>query len=226
MLVRLKSLIILFVRTEVEELTEHVMSAQKNTKPTAVYNNITTLQTPVGFFEITSDNNNEKYPFSVELNTFNIPWKVNCSGKADQREVEEIVTEHNYTIKVDKSDLKKGETYIIKFSRGNWEYCDGGEHTSCYTVLINKWLIGIGGYDPNDEKRIQWVLRKPAGKEDALFSDIDFENYNLSWNKEKNGFEFTLIDNVKKFIYFDVAWIKVESYNLVEYKDALSFWIT
>lgn len=206
----------------IQGLIEQVINANEEEET----NNIIMLQTPVGFFDITSDDDIKKYPFSVELNVFDIPWRVEGFDEKEERTVEEIITKHNYSLKINKHDLKKGNTYTIKFSTGEWMYCDGDEHTSCYTALIDGWILGIGAYDPNDEKWIQWMLRKKAGMGHADFSESDFENYKLSWNKEKNGFDFTLIDNIEKFIYFNVAWIKVERYDIAEYEAAISFWIT
>lgn len=92
-----------------------------------IYKHIQELITPVGCFAIYDGD--KKTKFSVVRNSMDIPCEVyGNSGEV----VGTIHTETNYQIIIESKELQIGKEYIIKFSRGKWEYCDADEHTTCY----------------------------------------------------------------------------------------------
>ena len=122
----------------------------------------------------------------------------------------------NLTGIVDMSDntLSVG---VLRFAihlddlEGGLNYCGSDEHTESITNTIDKWSVGIGSYDMND---------------DYFHQDEPHKGYDV-WRSEDNlGFSFVLLDRTIDKITFLVAWIENREISNVDYESVLDFWLT
>ena len=194
-----------------------------------IYENIQQLMTPEGYFEVCDGE--RIIPFSVMKNMMNDPAEV---YECDENVIGTIHTDTNYHILIDTKLLEIGKEYMIQFSAGAWEYCDSDEHTSCYCTVIDNWVIGIGAYDPNDELKYEqmWEYSKQQGFLErgfciapSTYNESDFEKYTVDTLPDLKGYQFKLFDYQSQYIWFEVAWVKVKDYPVIEYKEALGLWL-
>ena len=178
-----------------------------------IYTNLCELKTPVGSFRIMSDSG-ELLRFSVIKNPYDIPYEVFNENKEC---IGTITTDTNYRILIDVSCLKMDTEYDILFSKGVWNFCDSDEHTECYSTLIDNWAVGIGAFDPNDEKKCSPNFH---------YDESEFEKYTVDALPAKNGFRFRLLEYSVQTIRFEVAWIRIGEFPTIEYDGAIGFWLT
>ena len=158
--------------------------------------NISSLPCPVG--EFTVCHGIQKIPFSIRKNDYNVPY-------------DNISTETIYALDIDTKCLEIGKQYNVVFSEGGLNYCGSDEHTESITNTIDKWSVGIGSYDMND---------------DYFHQDEPHKGYDV-WRSEDNlGFSFVLLDRTIDKITFLVAWIENNDASNVDYENVLDFWLT
>jgi len=161
-----------------------------------IYENILSLSCPVGEFTVCHEN--ERIPFSVRKNNYNVPY-------------DNITTETNYALDIDTKLLAVGKQYDVVFSEGGLNYCGSDEHTESITNTIDNWSVGIGSYDMNDN---------------YFHQDEPHKGYDV-WRSEDNlGFSFVLLDRTIERITFLVAWIENNGIVNVDYESVLDFWLT
>ena len=133
--------------------------------------NITELETPVGYFFVSDGNVN--VPFSIRKNSFNVPYQIYADN---QQVIDELNTETNYDLVIDVNNLKTELYYTIGFSRGTFSYGGADEHTESIVTTIDNWSLGIGAYNPNDEEEIEqstiWHITE--------FDETKFVRYTVS----------------------------------------------
>ena len=161
-----------------------------------IYENITELSCPVGKFSVSCED--KKIPFSIRKNKYDIPYY-------------DITTETNYALDIDTNLLEIKKQYDIVFSEGGLHYCGSDEHTESITNTIDKWSVGIGSFDMND---------------DYFRQDEPHKGYDV-WQSDNNlGFSFVLLDRSIEKITFLVAWIENFADKDIDYEDVLTFWLT
>ena len=161
-----------------------------------IYENISSLPCPVGEFSVCCGK--ERIPFSIRKNDYDAPY-------------DNITTETNYALDIDTKLLEVGKQYNVVFSEGGLNYCGSDEHTESITNTIDKWSVGIGSYDMND---------------DYFHQDEPHKGYDV-WRSEDNlGFSFVLLDRTIDKITFLVAWIENREITNVDYESVLDFWLT
>lgn len=197
-----------------------------------LYTGIIKLDTPVGYFCITLDD--EKIPFSVKRNGFNLPYEVTDEGNSV---IGKIQTDTNYCIVIDTKRLQIGKEYTVHFCSeydNKWERCDSDEHTTCFNTVINNWVVGIGAYDPNDQEKEDqsWRYSEKMGylkqnyvMEPPTYDEANFRAYSVDVLDSFDGYKFKLFDYSSDKVFFEVAWIKVEEYPTIEYEGALGLWL-
>ena len=161
-----------------------------------IYQNIFSLSSPVGEFTVCHEN--EKIPFHIRKNSYNVPY-------------DDIITETNYALDIETKHLIVGERYDIVFSAGGLHYCGSDEHTESITNTIAQWSVGIGSYDMNDDIGMP---SKPHKGYDVWKSENQF------------GFSFVLLDRTIDKITFLVAWIENKEIANIDYEHVLDFWLT
>ena len=194
-----------------------------------IYENITELITPVGFFAVYDGN--LKIPFSVVRNTMDVP----CDVYDDSGEVVGTIhSENNLQIIIESKDLQIGKEYIIEFSHGQWEYCDSDEHTVCYCTTVNNWVVGIGAYDPCDEQKDEqmWeyseqkgILDRNSWQKPPSYDESRFEKYTIEALDDFRGFRVRLVDYKAEYILIQVAWLQVAEFPVREYESAMGLWL-
>ena len=193
------------------------------------YQEITELTTPVGTFRVFSDE--EKIPFSVNKNYFDIPYSV---YDKNNNVIGTIHTETNFTIEISTSQLRIGKEYTISFDNGKWEYCESDEHTTCFNTVIDNWAVGIGAYDPNDQEKDNqaWNYSEKMGflkqkyvMEPPEYNETNFTRHSVYSLDDCNGYKFKLYDYSQDKVTFEVAWVKIEEFPAIEYEGALGFWL-
>ena len=136
--------------------------------------------------------------FSIRKNKYDIPYY-------------DITTETNYALDIDTNLLEIKKQYDIVFSEGGLHYCGSDEHTESLTNTIDKWSVGIGSFDMND---------------DYFRQDEPHKGYDV-WQSDNNlGFSFVLLDRSIEKITFLVAWIENFADKDIDYEDVLTFWLT
>ena len=161
-----------------------------------IYKNIYELSCPIGNFSVC--HGEEKVPFSIRKNSYNVPYY-------------DVTTETNYALDIDTNLLNLRKQYNIVFSEGGLHFCGSDEHTESLTNTIDKWSVGIGSFDMND---------------DYFNQDKPHKGYDV-WRSEDNlGFSFVLLDRTIETITFLVAWIEHSENQKIDYEDALNFWLT
>lgn len=192
-----------------------------------VFLDIKDLITPVGKFSVYCGD--EKIPFSVVRNTFDIP----CPVYNENNDVtDKINISDTYHIIISTSVLEIGSVYKVVFSCGEWEFEGSDEHTVCYCSVIENWAVGIGAYDPNDDEKTAQMFNysKINGFSKIMIPDkydeSKFKSYVVQVLPEKNGYSFRLLDKSWEYIKFQAEWIEIKEYRAEDYKDALSFWLT
>lgn len=199
-----------------------------------VYENITKLQTPVGFFCVSDENG--LIPFSVERYTLQRPYEVTDD---DENVIGHIIIDTPYLISLDVDTLQTGKEYIVKFMPNGecqWEYCDSDEDSTSYSTRIGEWVIGIGGYDINTwskyKQRLQYSIEQGYVKNDSGFlvdppeyDETKLVGYIADALDSLDGYQFRVIDSHFKIIRFSVAWVKVDQYPVIEYENALGSWL-
>ena len=158
------------------------------------------LKTPVGVFRVSDGE--RTIPFDIRKNRFlDSPWKVrDDEGIA----VGVIDTDAKYSIYIPLGDLETDRDYTITFSNGVWEQLGVMDTGYCYHTLIDDWVVGIGGQDPDESHSIYYAV------------------YPLDQN---NGYRFRIFDKVRANAHFDVAWVQTGPYRLKNYEDALYSWL-
>ena len=161
-----------------------------------IYENIVSLPCPVGNFTVKQGD--KKIPFSIRKNDYDVPYG-------------DIITETNYALDIDASLLDPGVQYDVVFSEGGLHFFGSDEHTLSITNTIDKWSVGIGAYDMND---------------DCFCQEASHRGYEV-WCSEGNfGFSFVLLDRTVEKITFLVAWIENKERTSLYYESALDFWLT
>ena len=192
-----------------------------------IYEDVTELKTPVGYFFVTDGK--VKIPFSIRKSTFNVPYQIYDNNN---QVIDEINIETNYDLVIDVNKIKLGCYYYISFSEGTFSFGGSDEHTESIVTTIENWSIGIGAYNPNDDEEIEQAISY-TGKDKGyvqyppVFDETRFARYTGSSASESSGgFEFKLLDYSYPEIVFNVAWIKNNTYDKDTYEDALDFWLT
>jgi len=192
-----------------------------------IYENITELKTPVGYFFVTDGNVN--IPFSVRKNTFDVPYHIYDNN---QQVIGELKTETNFDLVIDTSKLKIGCYYHIGFSNGTFSFGGSDEHTESVVSTIENWSVGIGSYNPNDDEELEQAILY-TGKDKGyiqyppVFDETKFVRYTVSSASESaEGFDFKLLDYSYPAIVFKVAWIENDNCDKDTCEDAIDFWIT
>ncbi len=160
-----------------------------------IYENITELSCPVGEFSVCCGN--KKIPFSIRKNDYDIPY----NG---------ITTETNFALDINTNLLEIKKQYDIVFSEGGLHLCGSDEHTESLTNTIDRWSVGIGSFDMNDDLR----------------QDEPHKGYDVWRSDDNRGFSFVLLDRSVERITFLVAWIENVADENVDYEDILDFWLT
>lgn len=174
-----------------------------------IFENITELKNPVGYFFVTDGNVN--IPFSIRKNTFNVPYQIYDDN---HQVIDEINIETNYELVIDVNKIKLGY-YYIRFSNGTFSFGGSDEETESIVTTIENWSVGIGAYNPNDKELGQAI------------DETRFVRYTVSSASElEEAFEFKLLDYSYPEIVFTVAWIENDNYDKDTYEDALVFWLT
>ena len=193
-----------------------------------IYKNICELTTPVGFFAVYDGD--KRIPFSVARNIIDAHYEVYDKNSV----VGTIHTETNYQIVIESKGLQIGKEYIVKFSSGNWAYCDSDEHTTCFSAVIGDWIIGIGAFDPNDywKDEQMWEYSKTQGfwergfcQAPPTYDESRFEKYTVEELDDLRGYKFRLFDFNSEYVWFEVAWLQVKDYPSIEYEGALGLWL-
>lgn len=194
-----------------------------------IYKHILELITPVGFFAVYDGD--RKIPFSVVRNGMDVPYEVHDN---DKNIIGTIHTDTNYQIVLETKDLQIGREFIIKFSHGEWGYCDSDEHTTCYCTTVGDWVIGIGAYDPNDcwKEEQTWEYSRRQGfwesgvcQAPPTYDESQFEKYTVEELDDFSGYKFRLFDYKSDRTRFEVAWLQVKDYPIIEYEGALGLWL-
>ena len=194
-----------------------------------IYKHIRELNTPAGVVAVYDGD--KKMPFSVVRNCMDIPYKIYGDGG---EMIGTIHTETNYQIIIKSKELQIGKEYIIKFSCGKWEYCDSDEHTTCYCTTVDDWVIGIGAYDPCDywKDEQMWKYSKQQGflergfcQAPPIYDESHFEKYTVEELDDLSGYKFKLFDYKSDSIRFEVAWLQVKDYPIIECESALGLWL-
>ena len=97
-----------------------------------IYENITELKTPVGYFFVSDGNVN--IPFSIRKNTFNVPYQIYDNN---QQVIGELNAEKNFSLIIDVNNLKLGCYYNIGFSNGTFSIGGSDEHTESIILTIS-----------------------------------------------------------------------------------------
>lgn len=178
------------------EYTAYEVAGEKRTHMERVFE----LATPVGVFRVSDGE--RTFPFDVRKNRFvDRPWKVrNDAGIA----VGAIDTDTKYNIYVPLLDLETDRDYTITFSGGSWKQLGAMDTGYCYNTVIDDWMVGIGGQDPDESHSIFYAIHP-------------LEN--------NNGYQFRILDKVRANAHFDVAWVKTGEYPLKNYEDAMYSWL-
>lgn len=59
----------------------------------------------------------------------------------------------------------------------------------------------------------------------STYNESDFEKYTVDTLPDLNGYQFKIFDYQSQYIWFEVAWVKVKDYPVIEYKEALGLWL-
>lgn len=192
-----------------------------------IYENITELKTPVGYFFVTDGDVN--IPFSIRRNTFDVPYYIYDDN---QQVISELNIETNFDLVIDVNNLKIGGYYRIGFSNGKFSFGGSDEHTESVVSTIENWSVGIGSYNPNDDEELEQAIfytgrDKGYIQYPPVFDETRFVRYMVSSASESSeGFEFKLLDYSYPEIVFKVAWIENDKCDKDTYEDALDFWLT
>jgi len=189
-----------------------------------IYENITLLKTPVGYFYVTDGQ--KHIPFSVRKNGFDVPYEVYDIKKNGTYEFN---TETNYDLVIDLRELRMGITYRIGFSGGKLHFGGSDEHTESLVTTIGKWSVGLGAFDPNDDEKTEQAIKytgrgKSHIQDPPFFDETKFIRYDVS--STSDGFDFRLLDRSCPYIVFTAAWIENTVYDKDIYEDAIDFWLT
>lgn len=191
--------------------------------------NIRELRTPVGSFSISAETKN--IFFSVIKNPMDIPAEV---YDINNTVVGHIQTDHNYQILIDPKQLEIGKEYTFQFTAGNWEFCDSDEHSVCYITTINQWMVGVGAFDPNSQRKMDQTelyserkgfLEIGLLQQPPVYDESGFTEYTVEPLRDLRGFRFKLFDKSFDYVRFEVAWVLMDSYPTIEYFGALGFWL-
>lgn len=178
--------------------------------------------------------NDEIIPFSVKRNQSD--WPKNVVDE-DNNLIGIIQTDTNYSIVIDVKRLQLGKEYMICFNTefdDKWEYCDSDEYTTCFSSVINGWVVGIGAYDPNSQEKMDQAyrysekmgyLKQNYIMHPATYDETIFHMHSVETLAALDGYSFKLYDYTRKEVCFEVAWIKVGEYPIVEYESALGLWL-
>ena len=102
--------------------------------------------------------------------------------------------------------------------------------THCYTAVIDRWAVGIGGYDPNEKtmysQDISYSREVGFWAHKDVYDESEFVEYFLDYPDDCNGFRFRMIDRTGEYVRFYVAWIELGQYPTDEYEFALGLWLT
>lgn len=194
-----------------------------------LFHNITELKSPIGTFSVMYKE--QKVPFSVAKNSFDIPYDV----YEDEKIVKTFTTETNYSLEIDVCNLKIGEVYKLSFSAGILEFCDSDERTVALATTEDGWTVGVGMYNPNDDGELEQAIEYSKEKgyyaqkviiEPPQYDESRLKGYSIWQSDDKSGFTFKLLDDTVKTIYFSVAWIKCEVDSEDDCEGAIGFWLT
>ena len=193
--------------------------------------NIIELQTPIGLITITDGST--KIPFKIRSNAFNIPFEVYDSDNKNTGK--QLRADANYTLSIETSAFEIGHIYKIVFSTGNLRYVASDEQTEALAVTTAGWTLGIGMYDPNEDKKTAQFLKylsKTKWVEQEItaipcaYDETKFCKYMIEQSADQSGYTFHLLDRTVKNIYFNVAWIKHQEIEPLVYENAIGFWLT
>lgn len=127
-----------------------------------------------------------------------------------------------------------GKEYIIEFNTEKnclWTFCDADDQSVVYDTIINEWVIGIGGYDPNEYEKWEqkWKYSEKMGSSSCRripeYDETKFIWYTIEPLDTWNGFRFKLYDCSQKNIKFYMAWVKIEEFLVYEYDGAVGLWL-
>ena len=174
-----------------------------------IYRDIAKLATPVGAFVVVSETG-ETITFSV------------------------IRGEGGYGIIINSHKLEIGKKYMITFTSGNWRFCGSDEHTTCYNTVIDDWVVGIGGYDPNDEEKLDQAIAYSKQKgyleqkiivHPPKYDETRFTKHTVDALEKCNGYSFRVFDYSKEDIRFEVAWMQIGELGADECEEMLEVWL-
>ncbi|MCR5725980.1 MAG: hypothetical protein K6G24_00800 [Lachnospiraceae bacterium] len=194
-----------------------------------IFKDIDELVTPVGAFRVLDGG--RRVPFSVVKNPFDYPSEVYDKAR---NVIGTITSDTNYRIVIPISRLEIGKDYMVRFSAGEWRSNCSGEHTTCACTVIGDWVVGIGAYDWNDDEKEEqcWKYSAQKGyldkgfvKEPPEYDESDFAKYSVFVMDDYNGYLIRLYDKTEKYVYIEVAWVKIERYSADEYEGALGVWL-
>lgn len=196
-----------------------------------IYQNIYELNTPIGKISVT--NIDIQIPFHIRQNKFNPEYTFYDIN--NKTVLHHLSTCTNYQLCIPVSNLKIGALYSIHFYGGSLHYNAGDEHIISLTNNFNNYAIGIGAYDPNDDLKCSQsysyskkngFLQRNIIQEPSVYDEKCFYQYTLDVLDDFSGFSFKLLDHSIDHIFFNVAWIKMQSYDYDEYESAVDFWIS
>lgn len=160
-----------------------------------IFSNVTDLKTPIGI--ITVKCLGKYIPFDVVSGIFSSDYEI--YDEDNKTILTHIFADANYQIRIATSNLKIEENYIIKFDGGTFHYNSGDEHTTSLTGTFRGYSLGLGAYDPNDNKKMEQAyvyskekrfLKQKFIMEPSKYDTSEFVQYSLDVLDEMSGLFF------------------------------------
>ncbi|WP_146552576.1 hypothetical protein [Rummeliibacillus sp. SL167] len=221
------------VRFDVEDKSEYEIKIREvnDVKDDRILKNLTELNTPIG--TITVKCSKENIPFDAVPDSYFTDYEI--FDEDNETILAHIFADANYQIRIATSNLKIAEKYIIKFNGGIFDYNAGDEHTISLTGTFGGYSIGLSAYDPNDDEKMEQAYAYSKEKryleqnmivEPTKYDISKFAQYTLDVLEDMSGYSFTLIDRSCEYIFFSVAWIRLDTFDADTYEAAVDFWIS
>lgn len=184
--------------------------------------------TPCGKVTV-ADGDGTCIPFAIRKNLFDCP----CEFEDRAGTKVTLKTDASFSLAVAASDLTKGKTYRIMLNGTKLGYGDSDEKTECLSARSNGYCIALGTYLPNDDEKMAQARNYSrrmgflnSVTEPPEYNTERFAGYDVEMSDDCSGFRFYLIDDSISEISFEIAWIKSDGINDLEYESAVQFWTT
>ena len=116
------------------------------------------------------------------------------------------------TMRIATKNLMLNKDYYICCSKP-LEYRDSDEHLFTYGITLGDKTLAISFPDPNDEIKMDFILK---GVE---YTKGDLERYDIDEN-----LVLCLFDREDEYIYFNLAWIWGINDHMADYESAAEVW--